>query len=222
MDLFLRLSCRQLQIERTQFPSETVEAETELDALVVKREIAWAGKKGMARFRPIDLAVGTVEAREGGERAGVFDRRGIGDNCSQPLGRDVGVDEAAERIVRRGGEELGKLVFLFLCEHSKEVIADLLLERTADGLEVHPRGERVQVVGAKRFAETPDGIVRGRQVEKEERRERYHILRARTRTPWRFRSDRVSHDRLFARGSLGRKIPGNLQFSRFQISSFPS
>jgi hypothetical protein len=39
-----------------QFPAETVATETQLDAFVVHREIARAGKISVPEFRPVNLA----------------------------------------------------------------------------------------------------------------------------------------------------------------------
>ena len=68
------------------------------------------------------------------------------------------------------------------------MVADLLLERTADRVEIDPRRERVRVVRAKRLAETPDGIVRRGRIKQEQRaQDNNNELHVAPRAIWRFR-----------------------------------
>src|SRR6476620_6735042 len=76
------------------------------------------------------------------------------------------------------------------------MIADLLLERAADGVEIDVSRDGVEIVDAEGFAKTPDGIIRRRDVDEKERDENgdnYPAI-ARTRR-WR----RINwHDRMSA------------------------
>ena len=89
----------QAQVDGVQFPAETVETEAEPDALVVDGEIARAGKEGVARLGPIDFPARTVHAGNRRERAGVLDRRGIGDDREEAFRSDLSVDQLVERAL---------------------------------------------------------------------------------------------------------------------------
>jgi hypothetical protein len=78
-----RANDRKLQVQRVQFPTESIKTEDQLNAFFFHREIAQPCEKRSVSFSPIDFLRGTIDTWKRRERARVLDWRRVGNDRSE-------------------------------------------------------------------------------------------------------------------------------------------